>query len=297
MESRYTPITVPLAGGAGTVSGGEWPGATLPVLAVQGLGSNHRAFELLARHAPDLHMFSVDARGRASGARIASPDGITTQADDLVAVLDHLGIAKAVVVGHSMGGFVTTRFAQRHPDRVEGLVLLDGGPPVKLPGPLRFGWAVRAAFNAKLPKVQTYADFDEFFKQMINRAGAYAELDPEFVRWGFEIDVETVDGGVRPVNNRDMMLTDAIECFTAGWRAEAIKTLRVPTRLLLAEFGEDKTKKPLYRKAPQPSTLSPNIEVHRIKGTDHLDMLWHPDTIAAINSFAAGAKSRQARRS
>lgn len=295
--TRYQPIEVPLPNGAGTLKGAEWAGRGVPVLAVQGLGSNHRVFELLARAMPDQRIIAVDARGRASGARIESPNGITTQADDLAAVLDHLGIDKAVVAGHSMGGFVSLRFAQRHPDRVAGLVLLDGGPPVKLPGFLRSAWAVKFAFNKKLPKTETYPSFDEFFKQMINRAGAYAELDPDFVKWGFEIDVETVDGGVRPVNDRDMMLTDAVECFTATWRAEALKALAVPTRLLFAEFGEDKTKKPLYRNAPSPDALSPNITVERIKGTDHLDMLWHPHTVAAISSFSAAEESPRGSRS
>jgi pimeloyl-ACP methyl ester carboxylesterase len=286
--SRYQPIDVPLPEG-GILGGAEWAGTGVPVLAVQGLGSNHRVFDLLAKVMPDRRIISVDARGRASGAKIPSPNGITTQADDLAAVLDHLGIDKAVVVGHSMGGFVSLRFAQRHPERVAGLVLVDGGPPVALPGPLKFGWAIRFAFNKKLPKKQTYASFDEFWKQMLNRAGAYDNLDPEFIKWGFEIDVEDVPGGVAPVANRDMMLTDAIECFTAPWRDQALKEVSVPTRLLLAEFGEDKTKKPLYRKEPAASALSPTVTVTRIKGTDHLDMLWHPDTVAAIESLSAPA--------
>ncbi len=42
-------------------------------------------------------------------------------------VLDHLGLDRAVVVGHSMGAFVTALLAARHPDRVERAVLVDGG--------------------------------------------------------------------------------------------------------------------------------------------------------------------------
>jgi 3-oxoadipate enol-lactonase len=44
-------------------------------------------------------------------------------ADDVVAVLDELGIGSAVVAGYSMGGAVAQLTWQRHPDRVEGLVL------------------------------------------------------------------------------------------------------------------------------------------------------------------------------
>ncbi|MFP3381125.1 alpha/beta fold hydrolase, partial [Bacillus sp. SIMBA_069] len=53
--------------------------------------------------------------------------------DDLLAVLDRLGVDRATVAGHSMGAFVAVRLAERHPERVDRLVLLDGGLPVPLP--------------------------------------------------------------------------------------------------------------------------------------------------------------------
>ena len=49
-------------------------------------------------------------------------------ADTLAAALDKLGIASATVVGHSMGGYVALAFAERHPDRTDGVVLLHSTP-------------------------------------------------------------------------------------------------------------------------------------------------------------------------
>jgi pimeloyl-ACP methyl ester carboxylesterase len=46
-------------------------------------------------------------------------------ADDAASLMDHLGIAQAVVAGCSMGGYATLAFARRHPDRLKGLVLQD----------------------------------------------------------------------------------------------------------------------------------------------------------------------------
>jgi pimeloyl-ACP methyl ester carboxylesterase len=46
-------------------------------------------------------------------------------ADDLKGLLDHLGIARAVIGGMSQGGFVALRFALKHPERVGGLILLS----------------------------------------------------------------------------------------------------------------------------------------------------------------------------
>ena len=53
--------------------------------------------------------------------------------DDVVAALDHLGVEKAQIVGHSMGAFVAAVVARRHPDRVSSLLLVDGGLPLELP--------------------------------------------------------------------------------------------------------------------------------------------------------------------
>jgi pimeloyl-ACP methyl ester carboxylesterase len=46
-------------------------------------------------------------------------------ADDAAALLDHLGIARAVVAGCSMGGYAAFAMVRRHPDRLRGLVLQD----------------------------------------------------------------------------------------------------------------------------------------------------------------------------
>lgn len=49
-------------------------------------------------------------------------------ADTLAAALEKLGIERATIVGHSMGGYVALAFAERHPDRTEGVVLLHSTP-------------------------------------------------------------------------------------------------------------------------------------------------------------------------
>lgn len=49
-------------------------------------------------------------------------------ADTLAAALDKLDIEKATIVGHSMGGYMALAFAERHPDRTEGIVLLHSTP-------------------------------------------------------------------------------------------------------------------------------------------------------------------------
>ncbi len=67
--------------------------------------------------APDLMGFGASD--------VVAGQSVDQHADDLVALLDHLRLPKAVVCGLSMGGYVALAFARRHPSRVAALILAD----------------------------------------------------------------------------------------------------------------------------------------------------------------------------
>lgn len=132
---RYRLATVPTPDGELAV--GVWqPRAALDtpdapaVLAIHGITGNHRCWSYLADSLKDTRVIAPDLRGRGGSATTGPPFGLAAHADDMVRVLDDLDIERAVLVGHSMGGFVAAVTAHRHPNRVESLVLVDGGPPV-----------------------------------------------------------------------------------------------------------------------------------------------------------------------
>jgi proline iminopeptidase len=54
-----------------------------------------------------------------------SPYDVAAHVDDAIAVLDHLGWRRALVVGHSWGGHLLLHLAVRHPDRVAGACIVD----------------------------------------------------------------------------------------------------------------------------------------------------------------------------
>jgi pimeloyl-ACP methyl ester carboxylesterase len=80
--------------------------------------------DLFADLRRDHRTVRYDARGRGRSSSIA---GDYSPADDLLALLDHLGIERAVVVGNSLGGLTGIDLALDHPDRVRGLVLEGPG--------------------------------------------------------------------------------------------------------------------------------------------------------------------------
>jgi lipase len=133
-NGSYRSLDVPVRGGQLRV--GVWgpEGGDVPtILAVHGVTASHRAWPMVAAALPGVRVVAPDLRGRGRSAGLPGPYGMPQHADDLAAVLDALAVRRAVVVGHSMGAFVSAVFAHRHADRVRSLVLVDGGLPLAAP--------------------------------------------------------------------------------------------------------------------------------------------------------------------
>lgn len=70
-------------------------------------------------------VINIDERGHGLSGNLTEPFDLYDMVDDVVAVLDHLGIERAVWAGLSIGGMVAMRAAMTIPERVSGLLLLD----------------------------------------------------------------------------------------------------------------------------------------------------------------------------
>ncbi|MBN7797639.1 alpha/beta fold hydrolase [Parahaliea mediterranea] len=73
------------------------------------------------------HVYSITYRGHGQTQVGDYAFSLSHIADDIAAMMDALGIERAVIGGLSLGGGVTTAFYDHYPDRVLGLVLEDGG--------------------------------------------------------------------------------------------------------------------------------------------------------------------------
>jgi pimeloyl-ACP methyl ester carboxylesterase len=251
MTAEPERVDVPVAGG--TLATYRWPGEGPVVLAAHGITSNHRSWGVVAAAlAGEMTLVAPDLRGRGRSNELPAPFGIADHADDLAAVLDHLGVARAAVAGHSMGGFVATSFAVRHPDRATALVLVDGGPPLNVPAGTEAGEAdagderaARGSIDAALavtlgPALQrldmTFADRGAY--------RAFWQQHPAFQGiWSAEVDAHVQHDLIgeppemRSSCSKEAVIVNGRELLAADEVRAAIRHVQCPLKVLWAPRG------------------------------------------------------------
>jgi pimeloyl-ACP methyl ester carboxylesterase len=164
---------------------------------------------------------------------------MAAHADDLAAVLDHVGVQRATVLGHSMGGFVAVVTAHRHPERVERLVLVDGGLPLEL-GPLAdrpVEEIVAAVIGPALQRLRmtfpSTAAYLDFWRQHPALAGDWNDYCADLYSYDLEGEGSALRSGVR----ESAVLADADSQLLSDDIPAALEALGHPTVLLRAPAG------------------------------------------------------------
>jgi lipase len=234
----YSTIDAPVRGGL--LHAGRWSpdgAAAQTVLAVHGVTATHRSWNSVAAAAHGLDILAPDLRGRGRSRGLPGPAGLHQHADDLAALLDHAGIDRAVVVGHSMGALASVVLADDHPDRVERLVLVDGGLPLyPLPGTSpeeTMGVTLGPALSRLTTVFPTRAAYQEFWAQHPAFAGGIDERMADY----FDYDLVEVEGGFASSVVADLVRDDVVSQLSPDVLTPALERLCVPAVLLRAPRG------------------------------------------------------------
>jgi pimeloyl-ACP methyl ester carboxylesterase len=106
-------------------------GAGMAVLCLAGLTRTMADFDALAPHLPPCRLIRMDYRGRGQSDRTgAASYTVPVEARDALALLDHLAVARAALVGTSRGGLIGLYLAATAQPRLLGLCLIDVGPVI-----------------------------------------------------------------------------------------------------------------------------------------------------------------------
>ncbi len=244
----YRTTKVPVRGGE--IAVGEWGPSDGPtVLAVHGVTASHLTWPLIAELLPGVHVIAPDLRGRGRSNELPGPWGMPQHADDLVAVLDALGVGSAVVVGHSMGAFAALVFAHRYPSRVDSLVLVDGGLPLPTPAGMSDDEATRAILGPAAERLSMTFASRESYRDFWKNHPAFAHDWSPLIENYLDYDLVGIEPNLRPSTSYDAVAADSIELRGGDSLMRALDELAHPAIFISAPRGLMNETPPLYPQA------------------------------------------------
>ena len=270
----------------------EWGDADAPntALLVHGLTGRAEAFEALAegldpaRGIPGgpWRFVAPDLRGRGASRGIAGGEGgIPEHARDLLALLDREGLERVVFVGHSLGAMIGVHLAAEHPERLAGLVLVDGGADVTE--------EIYALTSPAVERLERSYPSREAYVEFVKGLPAFGERwDGRLERY-FAGDVYEKDGGWRPLADREAVRRDG-ERLPGFPLNERHARIRCPTLVLLSTIGllgPDEGFILPPEEARRMERVIPDCELVEVEDTNHYDVLYSaPETtVEAVRAF------------
>jgi len=238
-----------------------WPPSLLDALARRGMRCitfDNRDVGLSTRY--DQHR--VPAMGRLMAARLFGlwqrlPYRLSDIAGDGIALLDHLGIARAHVLGISMGGMVAQHLAARHGERVQSLSLVaTSSGRLGLPPP-----AVRV-MKLLLSRPTRRSSLEAATNYLVDMFSAIGSPDYQTPR--HEIERRAKAGLMRAANG-DGVARQLAAIISDGDRTPMLRRLQMPTLIL---HGEHDAMVPLAH-GRQLARVIPGARLHTIRGWGH----------------------------
>lgn len=270
-----------------TLAAKRWGDPALPpLLALHGWLDNAGSFDALA---PLLtrrwQVIAIDLRGHGHSSHIAPGAWYhyVDYFDDLRALIDHLGVERIDLLGHSLGGTLASLFAAAYPERVGELLLVEALGPLTttlddaLPQ-LRRALDQHAAFAARRP-LRVFATLDEAVAARM----AANDLSEAAARAIVARGVVAADGGF--VWSSDPRLTLASpQRYTEEQVRAMLRGIRAPSRLVLADPPTSYLPRAMMDAR---AACVADIRVTRVPGNHHL----HLENAAAVAAALTEAKA------
>jgi pimeloyl-ACP methyl ester carboxylesterase len=241
MSDLFSPkrFDVPVNGGDLRVA--QWGEDGPVILGLHGITASHMTWPYVARElSTDTRFVAPDLRGRGGSRELPGPYGMKVHADDCIAVLDNLGVESAVVVGHSMGGFVAAIMALHYPERISHLVLIDGGVPLFIPPPdMDLEQVLQAMLGPAIQRLDmTFESLEQYYDfwrphPSVQDEGAWNELFEAYLAY----DMMGEPPALRSKANKEAVLGDGRDSLVDEDLRVAVEKFSGPITFIRAPRG------------------------------------------------------------
>ena len=264
------------------------PDAENTALLVHGLTGRAAAFralaeELEAEGLTGWRLLAVDLRGRGATGRMEGKVGIPVHVADLAALMDREGLERVAFVGHSLGAMIGVYLAANHPDRVDKLVLIDGGSDVTD--------EVDALLSAVVERLERPYPSREAYVEYLRSLPVFEGRWDENLERYFVGDVRPEGGGWRHHADLETVREDR-EKMHGFPLSELWPRIGSPTLVLLSTVGLTGPDEGFIlppQDARRLHRIIPDSTLVEVENTNHYDILYSAPktTVEAIRGFLA----------
>ncbi len=187
------PIMKTAAGHGVKIQLAQWDGKGKAILCIHGITANCRCWDVIASGLSPAHrVVAMDLRGRGLSESPDSGYSIAHHCKDILSVLDDLHLEKAIIMGHSLGAFISVVFGAQHPERVDRIILVDGGGKLSEIQMAK----VFAGIKPSLDRLGRIFPSFEAYLDLMKSAPFFKSWSPALETY-YRYEIEEVDGGVR----------------------------------------------------------------------------------------------------
>jgi len=251
------------------------------LICLHGITANAHAFDGLVHKGLNEHyrIIAPDLRGRGLSSHPAFHYGMEDHAQDILGLLDHLKIAKAIFVGHSFGGLLSCYLAAYYPERVARLVILDAAAEMN-PDVIEMLAPAFSRLDKKFDSWQSYLD--------TIKAAPYMTFWSDDMLSYYKADVmDTEEGGVTPIPNLANIIQCSVGVSNEPW--QVIMSMITQPVILLNAIDAYTLGEPLLPeyKAKETVALLKNAKYLAVDGNHHTMMYGEgaEEIVQAIDKF------------
>jgi pimeloyl-ACP methyl ester carboxylesterase len=252
-----------------------WEGKGKQILCIHGITANSRFWDCLASALiPHHRVMAMDLRGR--GLSDKPPEGysINRHCKDILALMSDQNLQRPVLMGHSLGAFISLVFAAKYPQRVDRLILVDGGGKLSETQMAK----VFAGIKPSLDRLgQIFPSLEAYLSQM--KQAPYLQPWNSYMETYFRYEVENVKGGVRSRVHPKHIEEEAKNLGKVD-PTKFYKRVKAPTLILRATKGMLAKDDVLLPKevVERMAREIPNAKKVDVKGTNHYSILFQPNS-------------------
>ena len=251
-----------------------WEGKGKTILCIHGITANSRFWDCLALAlSPQHRMIAMDLRGRGLSDKPSTGYSIEHHCKDILALMSDQGLERTVLMGHSLGAFISLVFAAQHPEKVDRLILVDGGGKLSETQMAK----VFAGIKPSLDRLgKTFPSFEDYTAQM--KQAPYLQPWNSYMETYFRYEIKKVEGGVRSRVHPKHIEEEAKNLGKMDSRKFYAK-VTCPTLILRATKGMLSKDDLLLPEdvAERMVCEIPNAKSVNIEGSNHYSILFQPN--------------------